>query len=60
MVKVPVVISLPIGAASIKIDGDVCGGVVSLACHAIGVLTKPAGVGEKSDVSEFPYLDCVV
>lgn len=60
MVKVPGDVPLSIGATSIKADGDVCGGVVSLACVTIGKLTKPTGTGEKIEVSELPYFECTV
>lgn len=48
------------GATSIKSDGDIRGGVVPLARVAMGKLTKPAGMGEKSGDSEIPYFDCTV
>lgn len=51
---------LLIGVILIKVDGDVCGGVVLLVCYITGKLIKFIGVGEKIDVLEFFYLDCIV
>lgn len=48
------------GVILIKIDGDVCGGVVLLICYIIGKLIKFMGVGECIDVFELFYFDWIV
>lgn len=44
----------------IKIDGDICGGVVFLVCEIIGKLIKFIGIGEKIIDIEIFYFDCMV
>lgn len=44
----------------IKLDGDICGGVVFLICFVIGKLIKFIVIGEKMEVLEIFYLDCMV
>lgn len=60
MVKVFNEVLLFIGVVLIKVDGDVCGGVVFFICYIIGKLIKFFGVGEKIEVLELFYLDCIV
>lgn len=60
IVKVFNDVLLLMGVILIKIDGDVCGGVVFLVCVIIGKLIKFLGMGEKFDVLELFYFECVV
>lgn len=60
IVKVFNDVLLLIGVVLIKVDGDVCGGVVFLVWVIIGKLIKFFGMGEKSEVFDLFYFDCVV
>lgn len=60
MVKVFNDVLLLIGVILIKVDGDVWGGVVLLVCYIMGKFIKFIGMGEKVDVFEFFYFECVV
>lgn len=60
IVKVFYDVLLLIGVVLIKVDGDVCGGVVLFVCYIIGKLIKFIGMGEKSDVLELFYFDWIV
>lgn len=43
-----------------KLDGDMCGGVVLFIKVVINMLIKFVGMGEKLDVIEVFYLECMV
>lgn len=43
-----------------KLDGDMCGGVVFFICVVIDILIKFVGFGEKMDVIEVFYSECMV
>lgn len=60
IVKVFNEVLLLIGVILIKVDGDVCGGVVLLVCKIIGKFIKFIGMGEKFDVLELFYFECIV
>lgn len=60
MVKVFNDVLLLIGVILIKVDGDVWGGVVLLVCYIMGKFIKFIGMGEKVDVFEFFYFECIV
>lgn len=60
IVKVFGDVLLLIGVVLIKIDGDVCGGVVLSVCYIIGKLIKFVGVSEKLEGLDVFYLDCIV
>lgn len=49
-----------IGVVLIKFDGDICGGVVFFICVVINMLIKFVGLGEKFDVLELFYFECMV
>lgn len=49
-----------IGVIFIKMDGDIRGGVALSVREVLGKLIKFMGVGEKMDVFELFYFECMI
>lgn len=48
------------GVVLIKLDGDICGGVVFFICIVVNKFIKFVGIGEKLDVIDQFYFVCMV